>query len=247
MESSADEIGALCETVVFLSYFKDLPDARQSGKVKYPLDEILLLCLLAIVAGAETITDIARFGRLKLALLRRFRPFEDGRRRTITSATFWRPWTPKPSSVALSPGSRRKRGFRPKSSPSTAKPEPVRFEDFEEEEGSQGSDGYRVGFRRATAFLVLGQVKVAGENRDEIIAIPKLLGMLKIEGAVVTIDAMGCQRDIAQTILDKKADYILALKGNQGTLKDDVKLFVDEQKAVDFKDAKVSRDKTVDA
>ena len=78
MESSADETGALCETVVFLGYFKALPDPRQSGKVKYPLDEILLLCLLAMVAGAETITDIARFGRLKLALLRRFRPFEDG-------------------------------------------------------------------------------------------------------------------------------------------------------------------------
>jgi hypothetical protein len=62
VESSADEIGALCETVVFLSYFKDLPDIRQSGKVKYPLDEILLLCLLATVAGAEAITDIAKFG-----------------------------------------------------------------------------------------------------------------------------------------------------------------------------------------
>ena len=93
--------------------------------------------------------------------------------------------------------------------------------------------------------LVLGQVKV-GEKSNEIIAIPKLLGMLAIEGAIVTIDATGCQRDISQTIIDKKADYILALKGNQGTLKDDVKLFVDEQKAVDFKDAKVSRDKTVD-
>ena len=70
--------------------------------------------------------------------------------------------------------------------------------------------------------------------------------MLAIEGAVVTIDAMGCQRDIAQTILDRRADYILALKGNQGTLKDDVKLFVDEQKGVDFKDTKVSFDKTID-
>jgi len=78
VESSAEEIGALYESVAFLNYFKDLPDVRQSGKVKYPLDEILLLCLLAMVAGAETITDIARFGRLKLALLRRFRPFEDG-------------------------------------------------------------------------------------------------------------------------------------------------------------------------
>jgi hypothetical protein len=78
MESSVDEIEALCETVVFLGYFRDLPDARQIGKVKYPLDEILLLCLLAVVAWAEAITDIAKFGRVKLALLRRFRPFEDG-------------------------------------------------------------------------------------------------------------------------------------------------------------------------
>ena len=78
METSVEEIGALYETVVFLSYFRDLPDVRQSGKVKYPLDEILLLCLLAVVAGAETITDIARFGRHKLAFLRRFRPFADG-------------------------------------------------------------------------------------------------------------------------------------------------------------------------
>ena len=93
--------------------------------------------------------------------------------------------------------------------------------------------------------LVLGQVKV-GEKSNEIVAIPKLLRMLAIEGAVVTIDAMGCQRDIAQTILDRRADYILALKGNQGTLKDDVKLFVDEQKAVDFRDTKVSFDKTID-
>jgi predicted transposase YbfD/YdcC len=65
--------------------------------------------------------------------------------------------------------------------------------------------------------------------------------MLAIEGAVVTIDAMGCQREIAQTILDRKADYILALKGNQGNLKDDVKRFVDEQKGVDFKDTKTRR------
>ena len=80
MESSADEIGALCETVVFLGYFKDLPDARQISKVKYPLDEILLLCLLAVVAGAETITDIARFGRHKLAsaIFARRRRFDCG-------------------------------------------------------------------------------------------------------------------------------------------------------------------------
>jgi predicted transposase YbfD/YdcC len=69
---------------------------------------------------------------------------------------------------------------------------------------------------------------------------------LAIEGAVVTIDAAGCQRKIAQTILDKKADYLLALKGNQGTLREDVELFAREQKEVAFKDASVSQDTTVD-
>ena len=64
--------------------------------------------------------------------------------------------------------------------------------------------------------LVLGQVKVA-DKANEIVAIPKLLDLLAIEGAIVTLDAIGCQRAIAQQILDKKADYVLALKGNQGT------------------------------
>ena len=64
---------------------------------------------------------------------------------------------------------------------------------------------------------------------------------------MVTIDAMGCQRDIAQKIIDKKADYILALKGNQGTLRDDVALFARDQKAVAFKNTSVSQDTTIDA
>ncbi len=70
--------GAISESIVFLEYFRDLPDPRQAGKVVYPLEEVLLLCLLAVVAGAETFTDIARFGTKKLDLLRRFRPFRDG-------------------------------------------------------------------------------------------------------------------------------------------------------------------------
>ena len=93
--------------------------------------------------------------------------------------------------------------------------------------------------------LVLGQVKVA-EKANEIVAIPKLLEMMDIEGAIITIDAMGCQRAIAQKIVDQKADYVLALKGNQGSLREDVELFVAEQKANDFKNTTISRDETVD-
>lgn len=78
MDGAAGEEGAFAETVIFLSYFKDLPDNRQQAKVMYPLAEVLLLCLLAVLAGAETITDIARFGEKKLELLRRFRSFAAG-------------------------------------------------------------------------------------------------------------------------------------------------------------------------
>lgn len=71
MAGAAADCTAFDETVVFLSHFKDLRDPRQQAKVTYPLEEILLLCLLAVLAGAETITDIALFGRKKLDLLRR--------------------------------------------------------------------------------------------------------------------------------------------------------------------------------
>ena len=70
---------------------------------------------------------------------------------------------------------------------------------------------------------MLGQVKVA-QKSNEIVAIPALLDMLAIKGAIVSIDAIGCQRDIAGKIAAKKADYVLALKGNQGS-REEVELF----------------------
>jgi hypothetical protein len=65
-------------SVVFLDYFNDFPDPRQRGKVLYPFEEVLLLCLLAVLGGAETFVDIARLGEKKIGLRRRFRPFRDG-------------------------------------------------------------------------------------------------------------------------------------------------------------------------
>ena len=95
------------EKVVFLNFFNDLPDSRQSGKVKYQLSEILLLCLLAVLAGADCITDIDRFGQKKRELLRRFRPFVNG---TTTSATAWRRSTLWRSNAVSCPGRRRSQG-----------------------------------------------------------------------------------------------------------------------------------------
>jgi len=238
MEGVAADGEALAEAIVFLSYFKALPDSRQSGKVIYPLDEVLLLCLLAVLAGAETITDIARFGQKKLALLRRFRPFAAGTPAhdhlgdilaTLDAEAFQRCFV---AWVAALVGV----------------PEGVVAIDGKTVRRSKGAAKdaiHMVSAFAARQRLVLGQVKVA-DKANEIVAIPKLLDMLAIEGAVVTIDAMGCQRAIAQKVVDKNADYILALKGNQGSLRDDVELFATEQKANDFRDTTVSRHQTID-
>src|ERR1700720_4305999 len=78
MDEATKDCGALAEAVVFLNHFKDMPDPRQRGKIMYPLEEVLLLALLAVLAGAESFVEIARFGEKKLDLLRRFQPFRDG-------------------------------------------------------------------------------------------------------------------------------------------------------------------------
>lgn len=241
MEEAASGSGAFGEAVVFLEYFKDMPDPRQRGKVLYPLSEILLLCLLAVLGGAETITDIALFGEKKLSLLRRFRPFADGTPShdhlgdilaTLDAPIFQRcfvSWvaalTGMPAEVIAIDGKTLRRSYQKKGAKA-----PI----------------HMVSAFAARQRLVLGQVKVADKS-NEIAAIPKLLEMMAIEGAIVTIDAAGCQRNIAATIVEKKADYVLALKGNQGSLREDVEVFAAEQKAKDFKDTQVSRHETVDA
>jgi hypothetical protein len=91
----------------------------------------------------------------------------------------------------------------------------------------------------ASQRLVVGQIKVA-EKSNEITAIPRVLDMLMVEGTIITIDAMGCQRAIAQKIIEKKADYVFGLKGNRGALRKDVELLVSEQKSRGFADSEIS-------
>jgi predicted transposase YbfD/YdcC len=224
------------ETIVFLSFFEDLPDSRQPGKVIYPLPEVLLLCLMAVLSGAEDFVSIVRWGRGRIDFLRRFLPFKDGTPShdqlgdifaTLDATLFQQcfvAWVASISGISA---------------------DVIAIDGKTSRRSADKSKG-KAAIHIVSAFaarqrLVLGQVKVADKS-NEIIAIPALLDMLAIEGAVVTIDAMGCQRDIAQKVIDKKADYILALKGNQGTLREDV-----EQKANGFKDTKISQHKTVDA
>jgi predicted transposase YbfD/YdcC len=235
-----DAAGALGETIVFLDHFRSLPDPRQRGKVIYPLDEVLLLCLLAVLAGAESFVEIARFGTQKLALLRRFRAFADG--------------TPSHDQLgdifATLDAEKFQHCFVAWVASLTGAPAGVIAIDGKTVRRSYQEKGRKAAIHMVSAFatrqrLVLGQVKVA-EKSNEIVAIPKLLDMLAIDGAIVTIDAMGCQRAIARKIIDKRADYVLALKDNQATLREDVEVFVEEQKANGFQHATISRDQTID-
>jgi predicted transposase YbfD/YdcC len=97
----------------------------------------------------------------------------------------------------------------------------------------------------ATAnHLVLGQVKV-DEKSNEITAIPQLLDALEVAGCIVTIDAMGCQTEIAEKIIDREADYVLALKDNQGNLCEDVVHLFDDLEGSQYKAYPFDYDKTV--
>jgi predicted transposase YbfD/YdcC len=215
--------------VVFLSHFEDLQDVRESGKVRYPLSEILLLCLCGVLAGADGWVEIAEWGKAQLSYLRRFLPYAAG--------------TPSHDTV----GDLFKR---------------LHAETFRDCFISW-VDSFQVGLKKTVAIdgktlrhsfdenqsaihlvsawaseqqLVLGQEKVDCKS-NEITAIPKLLDLLELEGAIVTIDAMGCQKAIAEKIRDKKADYILALKENQPTLEKDVREFLGQQKTEGFKNS----------
>ena len=235
-----DTDGAVYESVVFLDHFRDMPEHRQAAKVLYPLPEILLLCLLAVLAGSEAFTDIARFGEKKLALLRRFWPFKDGTpthdhlgdiMATLDAEKFQQcvvSWVASQTGaaadvIAIDGKTLRRSGSKKNGTL------PI----------------HRVSAFAARQRLVMGQVKT-GEKANEITAIPKLLDLMAIEGAIVSIDAMGCQRESAAKIIEKKADYVLALKGNQGTLRDDVALFVAEPHAHGFTDTATSRHQTSD-
>ena len=206
------------EEMDFLDVFGQLDDPRIERKKLHPMPEILLLTLCAVICGAESWNDIEEFGKAKLDFLRQYLPYQNGipsddtlRRffRAIDTSQFQRlfvQWI----RAWLSPDVENK----------------VVAIDGKTLRGSHDSDMlpiHLVSAFASEAGIVLGQIKNQ-EKSNEITAIPELLEWLDARGAIVTIDAMGCQKAIAEKIIAKGGDYLLALKGNQGNLHDDVRL-----------------------
>ena len=231
---------AFDQVVEWLKHFEKLDDPRQSGKVWYPLDEVLLLCLLAVLAGAEGWVEVEEFGQSKLVFLRRFHAFKKG---TPTHGQLGDIF------AALDAEAFQQCFINWVASLTKLGPDIVAIDGKTLRRAYQASGAkapiHMISAWAARQRLVLGQIKVAAKS-NEITAIPDLLDLLTLKGATVTIDAMGCQRDIAAKIIEKSADYVLALKGNQSSLRDDVELFFASHKESPFKDIAVSRHQTLE-
>ncbi len=200
-----------------LKYFSELRDPRIERNREHLLEEILLIAIAAVLSGAESWNDMADYGRSKREWLKTFLTLPSG---IPSHDTFNRVF------AALDPEEMEKGFVDWVSSIAKLTAGEVVAIDGKTLCGTRET-GKKKLVHMVSAWaegngLVLGQRKV-DEKSNEITAIPKLLKALELAGAVVTIDAMGCQREIAQLIVEKKADYVLAVKDNQGLLAEQVR------------------------
>jgi len=226
------------EKMDFLDIFGQLDDPRIERKKLHPLPEILLLTLCAVICGAESWNDIEIFGKSKLAFLRQYLSYENGVPSDDTLRRFFRAIdTTQFQRLFME-------WIRKWLNPEVANK--VVAIDGKTLRGSH--DGEQLPIHIVSAFaseagIVLGQIKTS-EKSNEITAIPELLEWLDVRGAIVTIDAMGCQKAIAEKIIAKGGDYLLALKGNQSSLHDDVRLHFEQPAAAS--QALMTRAETID-
>jgi predicted transposase YbfD/YdcC len=201
-------------------HFAAVTDERQQYKVRYPLLDILLITLVGVICGADGWEAIEEVGKNKLKLLKKFGYFHYGIPVHDTIARII---------SAIEPSQFQDCFINWMKEAELSTQGEIIAVDGKTVRRSHDKKGKRSAIHMVSAFaaengVVLGQVKTY-EKSNEITAIPDLLSKLEIKGAVVTIDAMGCQKAIAKKIIQKEADYVLAVKGNQGHLSSAIKDF----------------------
>lgn len=215
--------------------FEDMDDPRVVGRCTYPLVEVALIGICAVLCGAETWTEVEEFGESKRVWLAQFLKLEQG---IPSHDTFRRVFSLLPAEV-----------FETRFREWVAANFQVEREQVIAIDGKTVRGAGLRALHLVSAWahhsgIVLGQRKV-DEKSNEITAIPQLLDDLYLAGAIVTLDAMGTQTAIAQKIRDKQADYVLALKGNQGQLHADIQAWFAWADQQQFRDMPHSYAQTV--
>jgi len=215
-----------------LSLFDSLeqvPDPRRERTKLHRLVDILVIAVCATICAAEDWEEIAEFGQAKESWFRKFLALPNG---IPSHDTFRRVF------LRLNPQKFQESFLVWVRSVASLTSGEIVSIDGKSARGTHTADG-KEGLRMVSAWaceqrLVVGQVKTR-EKSNEITAIPLLLELLELRGCIVTIDAMGCQREIAKQIIAQKADYVLSLKGNQGTLHEEVKEYFAWAEGINFK------------
>jgi len=221
-------------------HFSSLEDPRAEHLTDHKLLDIIMIAICAVVCGAETWTDVELFGNERLSWLRRFLELKNG---IPSHDTFGRLFARLDASQFQACFvSWVKAVFK-------ATQGQVIAVDGKQARRSHDRTNDKEAIHVVSAWatanhLVLGQQKV-DEKSNEITAIPELLRLLEVSGCVVTIDAMGCQTEIAEQIIDQGADYVLTVKDNQPHLHEDIAFFFELAHKNDFQKVDHTYDRTV--
>jgi predicted transposase YbfD/YdcC len=208
--------------------FQQLHDPRNAKKnLVYQFTHLLVIILCAIISGANTITDIHAYATAKEALFKQIFAIE----KAPSYSVFW--WI----MTRMDP-----KGLQDglvewiQSLPSEMAQKIIAIDGKRLRGAARNQQIHLVSAWDSLRSLLLGQVKTA-EKSNEITAIPELLDSLDLHGAIVTIDAAGCQKEIAKRICTRGGDYVIALKGNQGTLLAEAENFFQQASEVGYEDA----------
>lgn len=224
-----------------IEHFSTLKDPRIERHKRHSLIDIIVLTLSAVASGADGWEAIEDFGQEKIDWLRQYIALENG--------------VPSHDCIAyvlsrLSPTGFRECFMSWTQSVLVATGGEVIAIDGKTARGSRDRKNDRNPLHMVSAWacsnrMVLGQ-QATDEKSNEITAIPKLLKLLELKGCIITIDAMGCQRAIAQQIIKQEGDYVLGLKGNQSKLHEAVEDFFETAQADDFKNINCDYEEEID-
>lgn len=208
-----------------LNWLEFIEDERQNHKVKHTLKDILVIVLFATLAGADNFAEIEMFAKHHEEYLRKYLKLENG---IPSHDTINRVMGLVSSEIIQQ---LHNKWFEMLNSNDGEKLKKIIAIDGKTMRGNKQNDlkpSHIISAWNREGGFCLGQ-KAVDEKSNEITAIPELLDKIQIKNQVITIDAMGTQKEIAEKIKKKRADYVLALKGNQGTLFNDVKDYFDDE------------------